>query len=37
MPGVTKVERASGLTASLSSWTEDADVVLTSFGRMVAV
>jgi hypothetical protein len=37
IPGVTNVDRASGLTASLSSVTDEADVVLVSFGRIVAV
>lgn len=37
IPGVTNVDRASGLTASLSSFTDEADVVLMSFGRIVAV
>jgi hypothetical protein len=31
------VDRASGLTASLSSFTDEADVGLVSFGRIVAV
>jgi hypothetical protein len=37
IPGVTNVDRASGFTASLSSLTDEADVVLVSFGRIVAV
>jgi len=37
IPGVTNVDRASGFAVSLSSLTDEADVVLVSLGRIVAV